>query len=35
MEAMVVDDADRWHSRGYLPHFDAPEAIQAITYRLS
>jgi REP element-mobilizing transposase RayT len=24
-----------WHSRGYLPHFNAPEAIQAITYRLS
>ena len=25
----------QWHSRGYLPHFDAPLAIQHITYRLS
>jgi REP element-mobilizing transposase RayT len=24
-----------WHSRGYLPHFDAPRAIQQITYRLA
>jgi REP element-mobilizing transposase RayT len=24
-----------WHSRGYLPHFDAPGLIQGITYRLS
>ncbi|HSI00540.1 MAG TPA: transposase [Reyranella sp.] len=24
-----------WHSRGYLPHFDSPEAIQLVTYRLS
>jgi len=24
-----------WHSRGYLPHFDAPDAIQHITYRLA
>lgn len=24
-----------WHSRGYLPHFDAPHAIQHITYRLA
>ena len=23
-----------WHSRGYLPHFDAPGLIQGITYRL-
>ncbi len=23
-----------WHSRGYLPHFDAPGIIQGITYRL-
>ena len=27
--------AAEWHPCGYLPHFDAPEAIQAITYRLS
>lgn len=24
-----------WHSRGYLPHFDAPGVIQHITYRLA
>lgn len=24
-----------WHARGYLPHFDAPHAIQHITYRLA
>jgi REP element-mobilizing transposase RayT len=24
-----------WHSRGYLPHLDAPELIQAITFRLA
>lgn len=24
-----------WHSRGYLPHFDADAAIQAVTFRLS
>ncbi len=23
-----------WHSRGYLPHFDAGQVIQAITFRL-
>lgn len=23
-----------WHSRGYLPHFDAPNLIQGITFRL-
>src|SRR5690348_6030781 len=23
-----------WHSRGYLPHFDAAHAIQAITFHL-
>lgn len=23
-----------WHSRGYLPHLDTPEIIQAITFRL-
>jgi REP element-mobilizing transposase RayT len=24
-----------WHSRGYLPHFDSPTAIQALTFRLA
>jgi putative transposase len=24
-----------WHSRGYLPHLDAAEVIQAITFRLA
>lgn len=23
-----------WHSRGYLPHFDSPNTVQAITFRL-
>ncbi|MFO1079252.1 MAG: transposase [Reyranellaceae bacterium] len=23
-----------WHSRGYLPHFDSPETIQFVTFRL-
>ena len=27
--------AKGWHSRGYLPHFDAPGAIQALTFRLA
>ena len=26
--------AKGWHSRGYLPHFDSPQAIQALTFRL-
>src|SRR5437660_7508206 len=25
---------DGWHSRGYLPHFDAGEVFQSITFRL-
>jgi hypothetical protein len=24
-----------WHSRGYLPHFDQPGLVQAITFRLA
>ncbi len=24
-----------WHSRGYLPHFESPEAIQHVTYHLA
>ena len=24
-----------WHRRGYLPHFDAPQAMHALTYRLA
>ena len=24
-----------WHSRGYLPHLDSPELIQAVTFRLA
>jgi REP element-mobilizing transposase RayT len=26
---------DGWHSRGYLPHFDAPGLVQSITFRLA
>ena len=24
-----------WHSRGYLPHFDQPDLVQSITFRLA
>ncbi len=24
-----------WHSRGYLPHFDSPEIVQFVTFRLA
>jgi putative DNA methylase len=24
-----------WHNRGYLPHFDVPDKVQAITFRLA
>jgi hypothetical protein len=24
-----------WHSRGYLPHFDAPGLVQTVTFRLA
>jgi putative transposase len=24
-----------WHARGYLPHFDSPEAVQTLTFRLA
>ncbi|SJZ84889.1 REP element-mobilizing transposase RayT [Enhydrobacter aerosaccus] len=27
--------AKGWHSRGYLPHFDSPETIQFLTFRLA
>jgi putative transposase len=27
--------AKGWHSRGYLPHFDSPEAVQFVTFRLA
>ena len=27
--------AKGWHSRGYLPHFDSPETVQFITFRLA
>jgi REP element-mobilizing transposase RayT len=26
--------AKGWHSRGYLPHFDSPEVVQFLTFRL-
>ncbi len=28
-------DAHGWHSRGYLPHFDAPAVPQMVTFRLA
>jgi hypothetical protein len=27
-------DSKGWHSRGYLPHFDSPEIVQFVTFRL-
>src|SRR5258705_11438 len=24
-----------WHSRGYLPHFDSPQTVQFVTFRLA
>jgi hypothetical protein len=30
----MVDHKD-WHSRRYLPHFDSPETIQLVTFRLA
>jgi REP element-mobilizing transposase RayT len=32
----MIDGQPRgWHSRGYLPHFDSPETIQFVTFRLA
>ena len=28
-------DPKGWHSRGYLPHFDSPDTLQFITFRLA
>jgi putative transposase len=28
-------DHKGWHSRGYLPHFDSPETVQFVTFRLA
>jgi putative transposase len=30
-----VSPAKNWYSRGYLPHFDHPDLIQSITFRLA
>lgn len=30
----MKNDQTHWRSRGYLPHFDAPEYLQSITFRL-
>ena len=30
-----MTDPKGWHSRGYLPHFDSPETIQFVTFRLA
>jgi putative DNA methylase len=32
---MTNNEPIGWHSRGYLPHFDAGEVFQSITFRLS
>ncbi|SFM70101.1 REP-associated tyrosine transposase [Halopseudomonas yangmingensis] len=31
---METTGKDNWHSRGYLPHFDAPGALQHVCFRL-
>ena len=31
----MSDEHKGWHSRGYLPHFDSPDVIQSITFRLA
>lgn len=30
----MIEPHKGWNSRGYLPHFDAPDVVQAITFRL-
>jgi len=30
-----MTQAKGWHGRGYLPHFDSPETIQFVTFRLA
>jgi putative transposase len=32
---MIMPQPKGWHSRGYLPHFDSPETIQFVTFRLA
>jgi putative transposase len=32
---MTMLEPKGWHSRGYLPHFDSPETIQFVTFRLA
>ena len=31
---MALMNPRGWHSRGYLPHFDSPETLQFVTFRL-
>jgi putative transposase len=31
----MSDASSGWHSRGYLPHFDAPEVVQTVVFRLA
>ena len=33
--AQAMPEYKGWHSRGYLPHFDSPETIQFVTFRLA
>ncbi len=30
-----MTEAKGWHGRGYLPHFDSPETVQFVTFRLA
>jgi putative transposase len=33
--SLAMADFKGWHSRGYLPHFDSPETVQFVTFRLA
>jgi len=35
LNAGLDPGAPRWHSRGYVPHFESADAIQHVTYRLA
>jgi putative DNA methylase len=34
-DSSATDRHRGWYTRGYLPHFDAPGAVQSVTYRLA
>jgi REP element-mobilizing transposase RayT len=34
-EGLSMSEPKGWHGRGYLPHFDSPETVQFLTFRLA